>query len=276
MTSSSAWEVLVVRHGTLLTTRGAMFQHPDDPGAAQRIDYYFWVLRSRDETLLIDTGSSADAMRERGRTVTVAPSRVLGALGIGAEWAGTVVLTHAHWDHTGHLAELRSARVVMARSEFDFWHSPESEEPAVRALADERDLEVIDRVSAEGRLSLVAPGADGYELRPGVRLLPAPGHTPGQLMVEVDTAVGPVLVTSDAVHFDEELARRTPFRHMVDVVSAHRSYDAIADRQEAPDGGRRAIVVPGHEPGLLDHYPRADGDLGLHTAVIGRLTEPMA
>jgi glyoxylase-like metal-dependent hydrolase (beta-lactamase superfamily II) len=276
MTRSSRWEVLIIRHGTLATTRAAMFRNPDAPDSPQRIDYYLWVIRSPEESILVDTGSSAAAMRERARTVTFPPSEALAELGLDARWAGTVVLTHAHWDHTGHLAALPAAHVVMDRAEYEFWQSPESREPAVRSLADERDLAELERIARGGRLTLLSPDVAGTEIRPGVRLLPAAGHTPGQLMVEVDTAAGPVLLTSDAVHFDEELERRLPFRHMTDVRKAHESYMAIALRERGDFGAHGALVIAGHEPGLLERYPPADGALAGHAALIGHEAAPTA
>ena len=54
------------------------------------------------------------------------------------------------------------------------------------------------------------------EILPGVRLLPAPGHTAGHQIVVVETDEGPVVLGGDVGDSFEELERRdTPGRQLV-------------------------------------------------------------
>jgi glyoxylase-like metal-dependent hydrolase (beta-lactamase superfamily II) len=84
---------------------------------------------------------------------------------------------------------------------------------------------------------------------PGVRVVRVGGHTAGQAIVLVDTAEGTVLLSSDAVHYVEELDRDRPFVHV----------DSVPDMYEALDRVRRLLasgeavrLVPGHDPGVFD------------------------
>src|SRR5439155_158637 len=65
-----------------------------------------------------------------------------------------------------------------------------------------RELRAAGRLTLAGRTRQVAPG---------IELIEVGGHTPGQAIVTVATAGGPVILASDAVHYYEELERDRPF-----------------------------------------------------------------
>lgn len=261
---SDRHEIVVVRHGTRASARSELYLHYEDYGSADaplRIDYYLWVVRSPARTTLVDLGFDASEAARRGREAVCRPVEVWRGLGIEPDtFDGDIVLTHGHWDHTGHIDLFPRARFVLARAEYDFWMGPASRPRLLRQLAREHDLAALARAAADGRVALV----DGvHDLAPGIRLVPGPGHTPGLLMVEVATRSGPVLLASDAAHFDEEVEADMPFRYMVDLVESFATFAAIRDRDDD------AIVVAGHEPGILDRFPRLDGPLGEHASLIG-------
>ncbi len=88
-------------------------------------------------------------------------------------------------------------------------------------------------------------------IAPGIRVLPARGHTAGLQIVAVDTARGPVLLVSDAAHLYANLVHEIPFPIVVDVpayLDALRRIRAMAPLTH---------IVPGHDPLVLDLYPSA-------------------
>jgi glyoxylase-like metal-dependent hydrolase (beta-lactamase superfamily II) len=224
--------------------------------------YYFWVVQTPSRTVVVDTGFDATVARRRGRRVLIPVPEALEALAIAPDDEIDVILTHAHYDHIGNASWFRRARVHIAAAEYAFWRSPASDRPDFRALIEEPELAALEAIEAAGRLHLVT---DEYEIAPGVAVLLGPGHTPGELMVRVETADGAVLLTSDAVHFDEELASGRPFRHMCDVPTSHRTYDRIRALQA--DGTRH--VVSGHDDAVSSSYPPLEGALAAHAVRIG-------
>lgn len=256
MTVHDAYEVVAVRYGRLLTSRADAYLNFRDYGEADgphEYAYDFWVIRDSERTVVLDTGFAAPVGVRRGREVLIDPLDALAALGIPDDESTTVVVSHAHYDHIGNLRAFRRARVVMSRAEYAFWVAEPRDQLLTRQLVEPDELEVLRELRAAGRLDLVdAPHA----LAPGLELLAAPGHTPGELMLLVDAPVGGILLTADAVHFDEELERRMPFRHMCDIVAAADSYDAI-DALRA--SGAAARVIAGHEPAYRDRYPAHPG-----------------
>lgn len=253
MTIPNAYEVVAVRYGRLVTTRAdAFLNHHDyrEPDGPFEFAYDFWVIRNDDRTVVVDTGFAPAVGIRRGREVLIEPRTALASLAVPDDENTVVVLSHAHYDHIGNVDRFERARFVMSRAEYDFWVAHPRAQHLTRQLVEVDELDRLRRLREEGRLDLVdAP----FTLAPGIEILPASGHTPGELMVLVATAVGGVLLTADAVHFDEELERRMPFRHMCDIVAAADSYDAIDTLRAS---GSAVRVIAGHEPAYRAIYPR--------------------
>lgn len=256
--------VIAVRYGEWRTTRAQVFLDVEDAGdgdAPFLLAYYFWVVETGGRTVVVDTGFAPDTGERRGRTSLVAFAQAIDALGIRADDDIDLVVTHAHYDHVGNTDHLTRARVWIGAGEREYWRTPASESFA--SLVEAAELDTLDRIDAEGRLVRVA---ERVEVAPGVELLPAGGHTPGQLMVRVATDDGIVLLTSDAVHFDEELAHDRPFRHMCDLGDSRRVYREIRAMAASGDVDH---VIAGHEDEVSRRYGRLAGSLDGLAVVVG-------
>jgi len=261
------YEIVVVEHGSLLTTRSAAFANYVDYGEADgpfAFSYYFWIIRNSRRTIVVDTGFSLAGAEARARTVLVDPRVVLQRFEVHHDSTTPIIITHAHYDHAGNVGYFTAAPIVMARAEYDFFTSARSHHGQLRHFVDQRDVDALESIEADGRLRLVS---DRLHIAPGVELIPAPGHTPGELMVLVQTNIGPVLLASDAVHFDEELERDMPFRHMCSLTD---SYDTFATIRAMLASGEATEVVAGHEPSVMTRFENHPGDIE-HTVTIGRL-----
>jgi glyoxylase-like metal-dependent hydrolase (beta-lactamase superfamily II) len=162
------------------------------PGRSVLSPYTCLLIETGRHVILVDTGAGT-------------ASRTTGAICARLEMAGirprdvdTVILTHAHPDHIGGAVSrggrpaFPNARHVLSEYEFEFWtsHRPDLSHlrvphevrtamtPAARQTFDvlRFQIETVDRET---------------EVVPGVRVIPAPGHTPGHLAL---------LVTSDGRH----------------------------------------------------------------------------
>jgi glyoxylase-like metal-dependent hydrolase (beta-lactamase superfamily II) len=87
------------------------------------------------------------------------------------------------------------------------------------------------------------------ELYPGVTLHHLPGHTPGLQAVRVQTARGPVVLASDAIHFWANLQRAIPFPVVADVVAYLEALRKL--RTLAPSIDH---IIPGHDPEVLQRF----------------------
>ena len=103
-----------------------------------------------------------------------------------------------------------------------------------------RELRAAGRLTLTGRAKVIAPG---------IELIQVGGHTPGQAIVTVATAGGPVILASDAVHYYEELERDRPFSIVASLADMYAAFDQIRELAEA--GAR---VVAGHDPHVAERF----------------------
>ena len=142
--------------------------------------------------VLIDTGADG---------LTPNTGRLLGSLhvmGIEAHDVHTVIITHAHDDHIGGNTDtegkpvFRKARYIIWKEEWAFWTSEEPE-----ALYKNEDFTFICKnlLSVQRQLDLLDHET---EIVPGIRAVPARGHTPGHMAVSISSNGKQLLCISDA------------------------------------------------------------------------------
>jgi glyoxylase-like metal-dependent hydrolase (beta-lactamase superfamily II) len=93
------------------------------------------------------------------------------------------------------------------------------------------------------------------EVAPGITAVRVGGHAPGQLVFEVASEHGPIVLASDAIHYDDELERERPFGIFTDLADVYRGYTTL--KRYAASG---AAVVPGHDPSVMSRFHELDGD----------------
>src|SRR5262245_46671373 len=228
-------EVLAVRYGTLAATKGDLY-HEYESDEPQSLDYFFWVLRYDDFTVLVDTGFDPAVAARRGRECLIAPVEAVSGLGLPP--VTRVVVTHFHYDHVGNLPAFADAELLVPARELEFWTSEAGRDPRFAGHVEAAEVEWIASSGAR-----TYEGGD--EVAPGVAALALPGHTPGQMGLVADG----VVLASDAVHFYEELEQRRPFWVFTDLPAMKASYEVLA-----ATGG---VLVPGHDPLVMERFPAA-------------------
>jgi glyoxylase-like metal-dependent hydrolase (beta-lactamase superfamily II) len=243
--ATGAREVLAVRYGHRVTTRAESylnFHLYGEPDADLDVDYFFWVVREPDGgVVLVDTGFAPEAGDRRRREHHTTPAQALPALGIQPGDVTTVVITHAHWDHTGNIRQFPHAHLVLTEAEYGFWTGPLAARRQFAAHAEPDELTLLARAREQDRVTLFT---GQHALAPGVELVEVGGHTPGQLIVTVGTPENTVVLASDALHFYEETERDRPFAIVADLPAMYRAYDTLTQLAAQP----RTHVVAGHDP----------------------------
>lgn len=248
-------EVIVVRYGTRQTTKSECYYNFGayrEPDAAMTMDYFFWIFRSAEQTIVIDTGFSPEAAIARKRQPVVTPANALARLGIDPKDVKLLVLTHGHYDHAGNLGLYPNAKIVMSRKEFEFWGTDMGKRPQYGHHIDPLDIERIQALHREGRITLLDTPQN--TLIPGIELYELGGHTPGQMAVVVEMPEGPVILASDAIHYYDELEQDRPFAVLDSLADMYRGYERIREWLQRPG----AVVIPGHDPDVMNRFAPVD------------------
>jgi glyoxylase-like metal-dependent hydrolase (beta-lactamase superfamily II) len=224
-----------------------------------------FVLRAGGRTILIDScvGEGKDcpeipAWHQRRGTGFLDQLRLTG---VDPDTVDLLFCTHLHIDHVGWNTQqddgrwvptFPNARYLFGRRELADWMAQRAlgRMPPIHARALEAN--VIPIVEA-GLADLVD---DGHEPAPGLRLVPLPGHTDGQMGLVVDYADHRAIFCGDAVHnplqiFQPNLSTST----CTDPARANQTRMAIL--AEAADSGR--LVVPAHFRGKRCAHIRLHG-----------------
>jgi glyoxylase-like metal-dependent hydrolase (beta-lactamase superfamily II) len=151
-----------------------------------------------------------------------------------------VLLTHLHHDHTGLVAELPSAKLLIQRAELQYAAAPQFPVPF---------FDRVDIGTIIGRLWDRVELLDGEgELFSGVRTVHTGGHTPGHQMVYVDTGQGRAIITGDAAYVaDLNVTLGVPSGYWVDLADTMAGLRRIAADSEG-------IVLPMHDASVHERY----------------------
>ncbi len=258
-------QVLQVTYGERTTRRSAVlhdYAAYGRPDAELRMEYNFWVLRDGSTVILMDTGYDVTARDWLGERPVLPPPDSLALLGVDPPRVSMVIASHFHYDHIGYLRLFENARVVAGAAErahwFGKWERGELEGEFTLA----EHLEPVRRAEREGRLRLIETPT---EVHPGVTVHPVGGHSPGELVAEVVTPGGTLILAADAAHFYEQIENEWPFFAHTDLAET-RAALAYLNRLAAATG---AVVVPGHDARVRERYPALEGPAGRVVTVLG-------
>ncbi|OBC11358.1 hypothetical protein A5784_34730 [Mycobacterium sp. 852013-50091_SCH5140682] len=208
-----------------------------------------WLILGGDKTILIDSGlgdvDEVASMQHRYGVDFVASRSHdqdiragLARYGVKPEDIDIVVLTHLHFDHVGNNEIFPNATFFVQKDElpqattpphFCMFYYPEY----VYKVEQIRDrLHVID---------------GDYHLADGIRLLKIGGHTPGCMVVLVETGSGVVCLTSDVMYNYVNLELNWPMGSFWNLPELMAGYDRIRNSAD--------IIVPEHDWKFLQHFP---------------------
>lgn len=188
--------------------------HTIDPTTGEmRMSFHSFVLRTGRHTILIDTcmGNGKERpLRPIGHHRNTNFLGELAARGVRPEEVDFVMCTHLHWDHVGWNTTLQdgrwaptfpNARYVMARTEFEH-------RDALHASGDRsmHSLAFADSIQPLVRAERALVVDDDHELESGVWLQACPGHTPGNVVINVESRGARGVFSGDVLHSPLQLA----------------------------------------------------------------------
>ena len=203
---------------------------PEDDPASWAWHVHAFAIRHPDGLVLVDTG-----IGHFGRSpfdVTSHLDDELVTAGISHVDIGDVVLTHLHADHSGGVCRpdgtprFPNARHHVHPDDWTFFAEQ-------RAPDDFTGRFAMTAVEEAGQLSLEA---SDHEIRAGLRLRHAPGHTPGHRVVVLGDGDDTLLLTGDLLHTTPQIAHPTNrSNHDEDPEAAAQHRSALVEAARAGD-----------------------------------------
>lgn len=165
----------------------------------------------------------------------------LRGIGVAPEDVQHVVITHRHWDHFNGTAVDGTPTFPRARHYIGAldWAAIETR------LADpaSREARSIALVHRAGLLQTVSGDLD---IAPGIRIIAAPGETPGHQIVRLESGASVLYALGDLYHHPAEFIRPTWMVSWADPVTT-----AASRRRLVPAAlGEQATLVASHIPSV--------------------------
>jgi len=241
------YDVFAIRYAWRDAKRSDHFIGGDPHDGPMPMDYFTWVIRNQDRTVVVDTGFTAEVSARRGRTHLRCPIETLRELDIDPDTVDDVVLTHLHYDHVGNFHKFARARFHLQMREMGFVTGPYMRYPKFGHSFEVEDVVGMVKLNFKGR---VEQHDGAFDLAPGISLHHVGGHTPGLQIVRVMTRRGWVVLASDAAHYYEHMQKNRFFTqafNLGEMVDGYRTCERLA---ASPDH-----IIPGHDPLVMKLYP---------------------
>jgi glyoxylase-like metal-dependent hydrolase (beta-lactamase superfamily II) len=208
------------------------------------LSFHTWLVRTPTRTILVDTCIGNDKTRERydawNRRRGPYLER-LAAAGVRPEDVDCVMCTHLHADHVGWNTRLvdgrwvptfPNAEYVMHEVEYRHYlalHEAGPETPVNYGSFLDSVLPVVER----GQARLVA---GDHRVEAGVYLEPAPGHTPGNVLIHLERDARHAIFCGDVLHHPIQLAHpEWSTRFCFDAAASRRMRRGLLERVAGSD-----------------------------------------
>ncbi|MFF9819466.1 MBL fold metallo-hydrolase [Streptomyces sp. NPDC014006] len=158
------------------------------------------------QVILVDTclgGPKPNRPHPRADFVSRWPS-ALAAAGISPEHVDTVINTHLHHDHVGWNTTFEAGKLRPTFPRARYLTTAEEYSHATRGKPQVHITNSLLPLHATQQLDTCEPET---RIDQEVRLIPAPGHTPGHVLVEIDSQGQRAVLAADLIHHPLQLRR---------------------------------------------------------------------
>ena len=170
------------------------------------LPFSFILAKQGKRNLLVDTGFMQDDKcsgfaRKFGIPTWISPLRLLAEMDLKADDITDIVITHAHFDHMGSIAEFPNAHIYIQKSELLSWYEMIALPKRfghLTAIIDPDNLRTALDASIQHRVTMV--DGDKDNILPGIHARLGSGHTIGQQFVVVETSDGRRVLSGDCVY----------------------------------------------------------------------------
>ncbi len=212
--------------------------------------FYIWLIQGEGRTILVDTGMPADADTWTPRTrankgplsywkTLAMPDKLLAEAGVRPEQVEHVILSTLGGYHAANVALFPHAQYHLSRRGGMEYVVPTPPWPRRKPgpIVSWLVGEAMDRVNLIDGEATIVPGVSAFETG---------GHHRGSLAIAVQTRLGKTMIVDSIFHYGN-IEGGPVLGITQSLMDCYESYARV--RREAD------IVLPGHDPAVLERYP---------------------
>jgi len=210
---------------------------------------YVWLIQGAEKPILVDTEArNWDLFNEMTRSyipggVRSSPEEELKSqlkrYRVDPQEVSWIFLTHLHYDHSTGVHLFPNARVVVSKRGF------------LEALSSPGGPSSIPRDFMEGLIEgwpqRLLLAEDEKEIVPGISTFWIGGHSPCSQAICVNTSKGMAVFSGDTIYTYRNLEDNIPIGAPYSLVQCIEAMERIKKRA--------TIILPGHDPVVLQRYP---------------------
>jgi len=211
-----------------------------------------WLIRGSGHTILFDSGFHRDTFTKYFPMQDyLRPDLAVKTAGVDPDQVTDIVISHAHWDHTGGIDLFPKAQIWIQKDEYRYYTMDAWQPGGNHGGIDPEDVKELVQLNTAGRVHLVE--GDNIEIFPGIRAYTGSRHTYASQYLRVEGNPTYVLASDNAYFYLN--------------LSAHLASATFSDADHAANIAQQARmiqlagspdrVVPGHDILQFQKFPTA-------------------
>lgn len=240
------YEVFAIKYAERENWRRNAFQGGDAHDGPLAMNYFVWVVRNSERTVVVDLGMTAEIAARRKRNYLLNPRDGLQRLGMRTDDVKDVIVTHLHYDHVGTYADYPHATFHVQDDEVNYATGRYMQFPRFKHGYEVDDVVGIIRLVYQNRVAFHNGTED---IVPGISVHRIGGHTMGMQCVRVFTKRGWMVLASDCSHYYENFEMGRPYSSLVNVGEQAIGFQTMRKLAESTQH-----IIPGHDPLVMKRY----------------------
>jgi glyoxylase-like metal-dependent hydrolase (beta-lactamase superfamily II) len=244
--STPTYEVFAIKYAERGNWRRNAFQGGDAHDGPLAMNYFVWLIKNDQRTVIVDLGMTAEIAAKRKRTYLRSPVEGLRQMGVRVEEVRDVIVTHLHYDHVGTYADFPNARFHVQDDEMSYATGRYMQFQRFKHGYEVDDVVGMVRLVYENKVAF-CNGED--EVVPGITIHRIGGHTMGCQCVRVFTKRGWIVLASDCSHYYENFESMRAYGSLQNVGEQLIGFQTMQKLAESPQH-----IIPGHDPMVMQRY----------------------
>jgi glyoxylase-like metal-dependent hydrolase (beta-lactamase superfamily II) len=213
--------------------------------------HFFYYIRGHDLEITFGTGfyDSPKSIEEGNWKWlnVIGTKECLSKIGADPSKIKMVVLGNLHHTYTHGIGAFPQSTFIVQKRDWEFFFGQARRHTYLMMAAHQKHLDQLGDLERHGRIQLV----DGdTEIAPGIHLYLAPGHTPGNSFMTIETTPGKVVLAGETVMTYKQLKEDLPLGFALNLLAAYDSYEKLRRALGPSD----ALLFPGSDEKVISRF----------------------